>query len=111
SNIQRLTHNSFEDYWPSVSPDGSQIAYGSNEDGDYDIYVMNIDGTNRRKLRQNSFYDADPIWSPDGTQIIFGSLTDTDWELCIINADGTEFGYITDNIHNEGHADWRYFSE
>lgn len=46
---------------PQVSPDGKQIVYMSNETGNWHIYVMNVDGTNKRQLTQkgNNLF---PVW-------------------------------------------------
>jgi Tol biopolymer transport system component len=52
------------------SPDGTQIAFESNVDGDMDIYVMNADGTNVRRLTfnddplPNRARDESPDWQP-----------------------------------------------
>ncbi|PJF27483.1 MAG: hypothetical protein CUN52_14475 [Phototrophicales bacterium] len=44
-----------------VSPDGTQIIYVSNETGNWHIYLMNIDGTNKRQLTEkgNNLF---PVW-------------------------------------------------
>lgn len=44
-----------------VSPDGSQMVYMSNETGDWHIYLMNVDGTNKRQLTEtgNNLF---PVW-------------------------------------------------
>ena len=51
-------------YNPVWSPDGSRIAFYSNRDGNFEIYVMNANGGHQRRLTHNSHYDADPAWSP-----------------------------------------------
>ena len=45
SNPRHLTNSSISGQEPAWSPDGSQIAFGSDRDGNYDIYVMNVDGS------------------------------------------------------------------
>src|SRR6266849_4261827 len=49
------------------------IAFHSNRDGDFDIYVMNADGSRVTQLTHNTTGDVDPIWSPDGKRIAFSS--------------------------------------
>jgi Tol biopolymer transport system component len=61
------------DAQPSTSPDGKRIAYMSNADGNWEIYVMNWDGTGRLRLTRNVAGEAAPHWSPDGNKIIFAS--------------------------------------
>ena len=43
SNVTQLTDNSFGDAIPAWSPDGSKIAFVSARDGDFEIYVMDVD--------------------------------------------------------------------
>ena len=45
-----LTNHDGIDYWPVWSPDGKRIAFTSNRDGNYEIYVMDADGGNQRNL-------------------------------------------------------------
>jgi Tol biopolymer transport system component len=62
---------------PAWSPDGSQIAFAAQtgtraEDQRLsELFVMNADGSNRRRLTTNDDYDGEPTWSPDGTRIAF----------------------------------------
>jgi Tol biopolymer transport system component len=61
---QRLTENISREFQPSWSPDGSQIAFVSDHDGDYEIYIMNADGTNVRQVTFNDVNDSQPVWMP-----------------------------------------------
>jgi Tol biopolymer transport system component len=47
-----------------LPPDGSKIAFFSTRDGNYEIYVMNADGSDPRNLTNNDAFDYDPDWSP-----------------------------------------------
>jgi Tol biopolymer transport system component len=58
---------------PAWSPDGRRIAFDSNRDGDYEIYVMNADGSGQRNLTDNASLDALPAWSADGRELVFES--------------------------------------
>jgi Tol biopolymer transport system component len=52
---------------PRFSPDGRQIAFTSDRGGGENIWLMNVDGTNRRQLTKESFTLLNnPTWSPDG---------------------------------------------
>ena len=46
SDLKRLTTNTFDEYSPVWSPDGTKIAFSSNLSGDYEIHVMDADGSN-----------------------------------------------------------------
>lgn len=41
-----------------------RIAFESDRDGNYEIYVMNADGTGQTRLTNNVALDAVPAWSP-----------------------------------------------
>lgn len=65
--------NSVQHEYPAWSPDGTKIAYDSHKGGNWNVWVMNSDGTHTRQLTNNSHFDGEPTWSPDGTQIAFVS--------------------------------------
>jgi Tol biopolymer transport system component len=73
----------------AYSPDGLKVVLSNNTDGDYDIFVMNADGTGQRQLTHNSSNDQQPAWSPDGKQIAFTSNRDGDFDIYVMNADGS----------------------
>jgi Tol biopolymer transport system component/DNA-binding winged helix-turn-helix (wHTH) protein len=70
---KRLTFRRRYDVAPAFSPDGSRIAFISNIDGNWEIYLMRSDGSNVIRLTRDAAEDTDPAWSPDGKRIIFSS--------------------------------------
>jgi TolB protein len=64
SNPRNLTQNNADDFLPVWSPDGRQIAFVSDRDGNMDIYLMAADGSGLRNLTNNSAIDYLPVWRP-----------------------------------------------
>ena len=102
-----LTNNGAEDDFAAWSPDGSRIAFASDRDGDWDIYVMEADGTGQTKLTMNRLFDLSPAWSSDGMRIAFDHAPAADvTEIYSMNADGSEVTRLTNNDVDDGQADW-----
>jgi len=61
---------------PAVSPDGNNIAYTNlySDSTWYDVFIMNIDGTNQRDITKMVGQESCPSWTFDGTQILFTTL-------------------------------------
>lgn len=81
---------------PAWSPDGKKIAYISKEDGNFEIYVVNRDGTGNTRLTNTPQSDGLPVWSPDGKQIAFRSDRDGKWAIYTMKPDGTGVTKIVD---------------
>ena len=73
SSPQRLTDNQARDVYPRFSPDGTQIAFSSNRDGNYDVYVVAAEGGKPRQLTWHTANDTVTGWTPDGKNIVFSS--------------------------------------
>jgi Tol biopolymer transport system component len=77
-------------FWPSISPDGSQIAAAmAGNQGNVDIWVIDVNRGNNRRLTYDPAVEMFPIWSPDGKRIIFASTRSGHRDLYVHNADGS----------------------
>ena len=84
----------------------AQIAFVSNRSGNWDIYVMDIDGQNPRNLTKNRHNDWHPSWSPDGQSIVFASNRDGNLDIYVTNADGNNQRNLTKNRHDDSSLSW-----
>ena len=79
-----------KNYLPAWSHDGSRIAYTSAlPDGNVEIYIMNRDGTNRRRVTNHPMADVTPTWSPSGNQLAFVSDRTGSPQIYLVDVDGT----------------------
>lgn len=125
-NVRRLTNEIGYDGGPFWSYDGKQIVYRAyhpqtaKEKADYtallkqnlirptvlDIWVMNADGTNKRRVTKLNKASFAPYFFPDGKRIIFSSnVADPkgrDFDLYMIKTDGTGMERITFNDTFDG---------
>jgi Tol biopolymer transport system component len=80
SDVHHVTRHYVE--YPAWSPDGTRIAFMAQEPGatgndpDYNIFVMDADGSNLHRLTTAPGEDGWPTWSPDGSRIVFASARD-----------------------------------
>jgi TolB protein len=77
-------------FLPAWSPDGTRIAFMSNRDGNPEIYVMNVDGSNLRRITRQPGIDATPSWSPAGNQLAFTSDRTGNPQIYVVDADGLQ---------------------
>ena len=125
-NVRRLTNELGYDGGPFWSYDGKQIVYRAHhpetekQKADYtdllkqnlirptvlEIWVMNADGSNKRKVTSNGKANFGPYFFPDGKRIIFASNMDDprgrNFDLYKINVDGTGLERITFNDTFDG---------
>ncbi|MDP3879409.1 MAG: hypothetical protein Q8Q07_03775, partial [Dehalococcoidales bacterium] len=94
------------DIMPTFSPDGTEISFVSNRDGNYEIYVMNADGTGQTRLTDNDVSDTYPSWLLDGTQISFSSMRDGNSEIYTMDANGSNPVRLTDNDITDEQPFW-----
>jgi Tol biopolymer transport system component len=113
SNLRRIPTDAFVEY-PDWSPDGTRVAFMGQDrlTLDYDIYVVNVDGTGLLRLTDTAGDDGWPSWSPDGSRIAFSSVRDDcgygrvpgcrttgdvgpHHDIWIVNPDGTGLHRVT----------------
>ena len=92
---RRLTTGG-SDGQPAWSPDGSRVAYISQDDGNFEIYRIDRDGSNKVRLTDDIHSDGLPVWSPDGKWIAFRSDRGGSWAVYLMRTDGSQVQKLVD---------------
>jgi TolB protein len=99
SNPQQITFDANIDSVPAWSPDGTEIAFQSMRDGDFEVYIYTLATGVTRQVTFNSCADYGPAFSPDGSRIIYYSNCNSgedQREIFIINTNGSGGQQLTD---------------
>jgi Tol biopolymer transport system component len=114
NNLFSLTANSEEDQLANWRADGRKLAFMSDRETasnptpagfpgpDFEIFVMNADGSNPTQITFNALDDEDPAWSPNGKRIVFQRDFDpvrgqVDYDILTMKADGTGEKNVTNS--------------
>lgn len=71
--------------WPVWSPKGTRIAFSCLVQGQWDIFLVNPDGTEKFRLTDHPSQDTFPAWSPDGKKLVFCSTRDGGTDLYLVD--------------------------
>jgi Tol biopolymer transport system component len=83
------------------SPDGKRILFqastlsSDNPIANIDIWIMDVDGSNKKRLTNYLGYDTAPKWSPDGEKIAYGSGNLSNLDIWTMNPDGSDKKQLT----------------
>ena len=82
------------------------ILFHSDMNGEFDIYVMDADGSNLQRLTEAGDDDVEPAWSADASQIAFSSKRDGNYEIYVMDADGSNQQRLTDDPATDWGPTW-----
>jgi Tol biopolymer transport system component len=106
-NLSRGVGERIFDVMPGMSADRRWIAFSSNRDGNWEVYLSAVDDEVIQRVTFNTFaVDIDPVWSPVGSQIAYGSNRDGNWELYLFDAETGQETRLTQTTGNEVNPSW-----
>jgi Tol biopolymer transport system component len=93
----------FGDYDPRLSPDGSRVVFerlwgDSTEHGNYDLYVVNSDGTDEVRLTESGYSQGLAAWSHSGDELVYLVAAingEGKYDIYLMDSDGTDIRNIT----------------
>jgi hypothetical protein len=80
---------------PTISSDGSIIAFDTDATGSGDIYVCNRDGSQSRRLTADPAIERMPVLSPDGSRIAFAKQTGGYQHIVVVEVTGSNAHPVT----------------
>ncbi|MHC4992550.1 MAG: TolB family protein, partial [Planctomycetota bacterium] len=89
TTVTQLTSGPAHDIMPDFDPTGTRISFASDRSGNWDLYVMDLDGGRPVQLTHDHEPELHPTWSPDGRTIAycrFGNQTGR-WEIWVVDVD------------------------
>ena len=84
----------------------ARIAFVSDKDSNWDIWIMNPDGSELKNITKNPSLDSHPSWSPDGKNIVFYSDRDGNKNIYTISTDGTNIKQLTSGSRSNHSPSW-----
>lgn len=94
----------------SLSHDRARIAYHASpavdQGADYEIWAVDVDGTDLVQLTSNAILDGHPAWSPDDQRIAYASQRNGTFHVVLMTAAGVELDDLTPNGVDDNDPDW-----
>lgn len=84
----RLTSGNWNDREPVVSPDGKSIAFSSHRDGNWEIYLLDLQTGATRRVTATLGFEGNPAWSPDGQWLAYEAYADGNFDIWLLPIDG-----------------------
>ena len=92
--------------YPSWSPDGKQIAFVAPRDGGSEIYVIGVDGQERKRVTHDLVRKWSPSFSPDGQRIAHMAEHKGFYHIHVVAPDGRNLQRLTHNEENHWDPAW-----
>ncbi|MCE2415654.1 TolB family protein [Candidatus Poribacteria bacterium] len=92
------------------APDTAKVVFASSRDGNYEIYLMNPDGSEQVNITNHRANDISAVWSPTGEHILFASDREQkawgNWDLYLMEPDGSNVQKVFDKSKNRSGGRW-----
>lgn len=99
--VPRLITPNSPSYWHGWSPDGKDLAFTGERNGNFDIYSIPVAGGEETRLTSAPGLDDGPEYSPDGAFIYFNSERTGHMQIWRMKADGSEQEQVTFDASND----------
>ncbi len=87
--LTRITSGAQQDITPAISPDGTMIAFASDRDGPWDLYILDLATGETVRFTDTKAYEGNPTWSPDGKWLAYERYQLNNLDIFIQDIDRT----------------------
>jgi len=106
-NAVNLTQAPERDRYPMWSPDGSRLTFNTNRDGDYEVYVMNADGSGQENIsRSPTSTEGLADWSPDGRSLVLYSDRPGNKDEFVVDLETGQWVNVTQDPASDEFCTW-----
>lgn len=106
-NAHQVTFGPGTDNHPTWSADSQRIAFASDRDGDWEIYIVRLSDGTVTRLTDNTWADLDPDWSRSSGRIVFQSdRENANGDIYTMAADGSDVRRLTVNVNGDSQPSW-----
>jgi len=107
NDLDCMSRGSFSNAMPAWSPDGSHLVFGSNREGNWELYLTDYPDMNTLvRLTNNQYIDFHPAFSPDGRTILFTSQRAGNYNLFTIEPNGQNEQQVSTDGGDERNPAW-----
>ncbi len=113
TNLKQWTTGPGNDQRAGVSPNGKEIVFNRNLDGDINIYKMPVElSSSGYEIKTDTIVKvtnpeyAYAHWSPDGNQLVYQAKLTNDWDLFVMDEDGGNIKNLSRNDFNDINPSW-----
>lgn len=85
----------------------AKISFVGEQEGQYDIWTMELDGSNQKNITNNSGTDWSSTWTDDGDRLIFDTDRNDNWDIYSVGEDGSGLTQLTDHPADDRYPAWR----
>lgn len=105
-SLTRITAGNSNDIAPKLNADRARLAFASDRDGDWDLYVMTLSSGEIKQVTNSTQYDSSPSWSPDGQWLAFETYQNDNLEIAVVNVDSGEIVPLTQHPASDHSPAW-----
>ncbi len=107
SGLTNLTQSPGRDRYPFWSPDGKQLTFNTDREGNLEVYLMNADGSKPRNLSQSpESTEGLADWSPDGKRLVLYSNRPGNKDIFIVDLATGRWTNITKHPASDEFCTW-----